>query len=183
MTRIFLSGTFFCLGLAFAVPAMAERDVRIGLPDHGALHLKLPDNWQERIQRQEDPKEAPLIEITPEKGAAFRIVISPVWPTSPQDKLPDAEAIRSLMQTGAKAARAEAVEKEIKVEDVRGMQALGSYFSATDKDPAPGDFLNLTQGLVRVNDICVSFRVFSNGPRAVVLEPALKMIRLMRHSQ
>lgn len=179
--RTLLCGAAASLCMAFAVPAMAERDVRIGLPDHGALHLKLPDGWQERIQRTKDPKEPPLIEISPEKGADFRIVLSPVWPMTPEDKLPDAAAIRSIMQTGAKAARAEAVEKEIAVKDVRGMQAIGSYFSATDKDPAPGDFLNLTQGLVRVNDILVSFRVFSNGPRAAVLEPALKMVRLMRH--
>jgi hypothetical protein len=175
-----IRGAFAALLLAAALPALADRDVRIGLPSHGALFLKMPDDWQERISR-EKPNEPPLIEITPASGATFRIVLSPVWPESAEDKLPDAEAIRTIMQTGAKAAKAESVEKDIAVQDVRGMQALGSYFSATDKDPAPGDFLNLTQGLVRLGEICVAFRVFSNGPRSVVLEPALKMVRLMRH--
>jgi len=157
------------LAAFFAGHAFADRDVRVGLPGHGALFLKLPDDWQERIQRASDPSEPPLIEITPASGNTFRIVISPVWPVAAGDKLPDAAAIREIMVTGSKAAKAEAVETDIPVLDVRGMQALGSFFSATDKDPAPGDFLNLTQGLVRLGDICVAFRVFSNGPRAVVL--------------
>ena len=172
---------FAALLLAFAVPALAERDVRIGLPSHGALFLKLPDDWQERITRGKEIAEAPTVTITPASGAAFRIVLSPVWPMAKDDELPDAKAIRGIMEQGAKAAKLEAVEKEIPIVDVRGMQAMGSYFSATDKDPAPGDFLNLTQGLVRLGDICVAFRVFSNGDKAVVLEPALKMVRLMRH--
>lgn len=180
-----MSNRIAVMALAFAAlaagPAFAERDVRVGLPKHGALFLKLPDDWQERIQRAAEPSDPPLIEITPASGNAFRIVLSPVWPTSPQDKLPDAPAIREIMVTGSKAAKVEAVETEIPVLDVRGMQALGSYFTATDKDPGPGDYLNLTQGLVRLGDICVAFRVFSNGPRAAVLEPALRMVRMMRN--
>jgi hypothetical protein len=160
--------------------AAAERDVRIGLPNHGALFLRVPDGWEERISRPK-PDEPPLILVTPASGPAFRIVISPVWPVTAEDKLPDADAIRAMMESGANAAKEVAVETEIPMQDLKGMGTVGTYFSVTDRNPAPGDFKNLTQGLARVGTIVVAFRVFTNGDRPAVLESALKMFRTMRH--
>ena len=177
--------THFLRGLALlllALPgaALAERDVRIGLPSHGSLYLKMPDGWEERIQRTK-AEEPPLIQVTPASGAAFRIIIAPAWPTAEEDKLPDADAIRGILENGAKAARQIAVEPEIQMLDLKGFQAMGTYFTVTDKAPGPGDFKQLTQGLVRLGSIVVAFRVFSNGDRANVLDPALRMIRTMRN--
>ena len=61
------------------------------------------------------------------------------------------------------------------------MGIVGTFFSVTDRSPAQGDFKNLTQGLARVGTIVVAFRVFSNGERAAVLDPALRMFRTMRN--
>ena len=175
--RLLRSLPFLLLALPGA--AAADRDVRIGLPGHGALYLRMPDGWEERISRPK-PNEPPVILVTPASGTPFRIMISPVWPTAPEDKLPDADAIRAMMQSGAKAARDMAVEAEIPMQDLKGMGSVGTYFSVTDRNPT-GDFKNLTQGLARVGEIVVAFRIFSNGERGLVLEPALKMFRTMRN--
>lgn len=178
-SRIVRTLAFLFLALPGAVLA-ADRDVRVGLPGHGALFLRMPEGWEERISR---PKadEPPVIMVTPASGPPFRIVISPVWPVTAEDKLPDADAIRAMMESGASAAKKIAVESEIPMQDLKGMGIVGTFFSVTDRSPAQGDFKNLTQGLARVGTIVVAFRVFSNGERAAVLDPALRMFRTMRN--
>jgi hypothetical protein len=180
MRTLLLRGAAFALFLLSAAASAADRDVRIGLSGHGALFLRVPDGWEERISRGK-PDEPPTILVTPASGHAFRILITPAWPVAADDKLPDADAIRAMLESGAKAARAVAVESEIPMQELKGMQAIGSYFSVTDRAPAAGEFRNITQGLARVGSIVVAFRVFSNGERAAVLDPALKMFRTMRN--
>lgn len=182
MSARLLRGALAALVGLWLLPAAhaADRDVRIGLPKKEALRLKVPEGWEERIARR-TPDAQPIIVITPAKGRDFRIVLTPVWPQRPEEKLPDAATIKAMMESGAAAARAEAADADMPLREVKGSQAQGSYFSATARDPKPEDFRNITQGLVRLGDIVVGFRVHSNGERATVLEPALKMIRSMRY--
>lgn len=147
------------LALVLALPAAADRDVRIDRPR---------------------PAEPPTVVITPAEGRAFRIVLSPVWPTAPGDELPDAIAIRELMEVGAKAAWAASKEADIALRELKGAQAFGTYFAATDRAPAPGGLPHLVQGLVRLGDICVAFRIYSGGEAAVV-ERAIRMVGAMRN--
>lgn len=179
-SRLVRALAFLLFLLAIPGAAFADRDVRIGLPGHGALFLRMPDGWEERISRPK-PDEPPVILVTPASGPSFRIMISPVWPVTAEDKLPDADAIRAMMESGASAAKKIAVESEIPMQDLKGIGLVGSFFSVTDRSPAPGDFKNFTQGLARVGTIVVAFRIFSNGDRSVVLDPALKMFRTMRN--
>ena len=171
-----------CLAfLLFALPgAAADRDVRVGLPKHGALFLRMPEGWDERISRPR-PDEPPVILVTPASGPPFRIVISPVWPMAPGDQLPNTDEIRAMMESSAAAAKKRSIETEIPMHDLNGFGPAGTYFSVTERSPAPGDFGNLTQGLARVGEIVVAFRVLTNGDPVSVLGPALEMFRTMRN--
>ena len=51
------------------------------------------------------------------------------------------------------------------------------FYSATDRAPKPGEFKFLTQGIVRVGELAVTFTIPNDGQEAVVkqaLEALLK---------
>ena len=168
------------LACTFALPALAEREARIGLPNRGALLLVVPDGWRERIDRP-DPAVPPRIAVVPDDGSAFRILLMPAWPKAANDRLPDLDAMKEMMQAGADAARPAAVEGELPVQEVKGTQAVGAYFSATARAPAMGAHKRLTHGIVRIGTIVVAFRIHDNGDPKV-LEAALRLVRQMRHA-
>jgi hypothetical protein len=167
------------LALACALPAFAEREARIGLPNRGALLIKLPDGWREEVARP-DPASPPAILVTPEAGTAFKMLLQPNWPKDGKGKLPDPAAIREVLTAGSKAAASVAVEKTISIQDLRAPMVAGSYYSITDRAPEPGDYKHISQGMVRVGNIVVAFQVLNNGDPKV-LEAALNLIRSLRH--
>ena len=169
------------LGAVLAMLALAavsaEREVRVGLPNHGSLVLKVPDGWREEISRR-DPAAPPAILVTPESGTDFKMLLMPNWPKE-GSKLPDLAAIQEMLATGAKAAGPASVEKTLAVQEVRGPVVAGGYFSATDRAPEKGEYKHVSQGMVRLGAIVVAFQLMDNGDPKV-LETALKMVRAMR---
>jgi hypothetical protein len=74
------------------------------------------------------------------------------------------ELILKILQDGGNKLLAEAVEKELRFQELKGKTGLGYYFSITDKAPAikPGEYKYMTQGGIPVGNLLVMFTIFSN---------------------
>jgi hypothetical protein len=70
--------------------------------------------------------------------------------------VPDVAAIRREVVSAVSDAAQHAVEKALLLHELRGSQAVGYYFEATDRNPSPGDCKHLTQGILHLGAISLS---------------------------
>ena len=155
-----------------AVPAWGG-DVRIPIASGGALVVTVPEGWQQRSEAGP----VPTLSLTPAKGSAFHVLVSPLVTTDGRMAPASREALRELVASGAEQARPQAVETSLPLHELASPTVQGTYFSATDRAPKPGEYKYLTQGAAAVQGLPVTFTILSNGNAEAAVRPALQMIR------
>lgn len=176
LTRQLVAVTLLCIATA---SAMAGGELRVPLPAHGAVVLTVPPTWNEQVRRPMADL-PPTIALSPKSGPNFQVLITPLWPANASIPKPSAQAVLSHVRSAAQHAMLQSVETDIPVLELVGPQVWGNYFSATDRAPKPDEFRNMTQGMLALGDLRVTFTVLSNGDPASVVGPALQMLRSMR---
>ena len=58
-----------------------------------------------------------------------------------------------------------------------GRSGPGYCFSATDRAPQPGEYKYLTQGIVRVGELSVTFTILTNDGQEAVVKQALEALK------
>ena len=153
-------------------PALAT-DARVALPGGGAWVLPAPAGW--RQTEQAGP--GPTLSLTPQSGNAFQILVSPLVRAGNPMPSTSPEFVRRITQSGADSARAQSVEPSLPLQELRSANVLGSYFSATDKAPKPGEYKYMTQGALAVQGLVVTFTILSNDGAKPAVEAALGMLK------
>jgi len=105
------------------------------------------------------------------------VLITAIWPIAPATKMPDDDTIRSQVVTSAKKIEPQSVEGRLALQELKGKNGRGFYFAATDRAPNPGEYKYLTQGIIRVGDIALSFTVLTNDGEEAVVKAALDTLR------
>ena len=172
--------SFTCLlllALAHAADAAnaGATDKRYSLPGHGALALKIPAGWKDKVEQPEATK-PPTISFGTADGNPFIVTVSPIWGegvTSP----PGGKTLRENVERARHGIEAFAVEKELKIREFKGASGPGFYFTATDAALTPGGYKFLTKGSLRVGAIEVAFVILTNDGQQKVVRDALSMLR------
>jgi len=146
------------------------------LPEHAALTLLVPEGWVGEM-KQGGSHMGPTITMGPRSGAKFVMTMTAVWPMAPAHEMPDESAIRSEVAAAAKSAQSQSVEGVLSIQEIKGVDGRGFYFTATDRAPKPGEAKYLTQGIIRVGDISLAFTVLTNDGQEAVVRAALEMLR------
>ena len=92
---------FSCL----AVPSWGG-DFRIPVATGGALVVTVPEGWQQRSEAGP----VPTLSLTPAKGSAFHVLVSPLVTTDGRMAPASPQALRELVASAAEHARPQAVE-------------------------------------------------------------------------
>ena len=163
------------VSLLVALHALAA-DVRVSLPGGGTLVLPVPAGWRQVRQ----PGPVLTLSLTPEAGNSFQVLVSPLIRPNGVTAPADADSLRRLVSSSAQGALSQAVEKTLPLEELRGDNVQGSYFSATDRAAKPGEFKFMTQGAVSIQGLPVTFTILSNGNSKVAVDPALRMLKAAR---
>jgi len=166
------------VSLLVVLQALAA-DVRVSLPGGGTLVLPVPAGW--RQARQAGP--VPTISLTPEAGNSFQVLVSPLVDPNGVTAPADPDSLRRVVSSIAQSSLSQAVEKTLPLEELRGDNVQGSYFSATDRAAKPGEFKYITQGAVSVQGFPVAFTILSNSNSKVAVDPALRMLKAARLEQ
>ena len=146
------------------------------LQGHGALQLAVPRSWNDQM-RQLKAEDPPMILFTPEKGYGFNMQVTPLWSSKPGATLPSADEIRRTVTRAANDAQFQAADTAIQVKEIQGAAGTGYYFSITDRAPKPEEFKYMTQGMVAVGELVLSFTVLSNDGAEPAVADALKMLK------
>jgi hypothetical protein len=160
--------------------ALAASPQVFELPDHGALTLLIPEGWLGEM-KQPASQSPPTITMAPRSGAKFVITLTAAWPMASAHKLLDENTIRSEVAAAAKSAEPQSVEGVIPLQEIKGVDGRGFYFTATDRAPKPNEAKHLTQGIIRVGDIWLAFTVLTNDGQEAVVRAAFEMLRTAVH--
>jgi hypothetical protein len=170
----------FIGGLLFAAVSVAmgtdAQTKRYALPDKTSLELSIPAGWQDEMKQGESGT-PPTIAFTPREGPRFQVVVTPIWRPRPEVPVASAEQIRQSVQRAADQVKPQAAESYLSVEELTGAQGPGYYFSATDKAPKPDEFKYLTQGMLLVGELAVTFSILTNDGQEKVRDAALDMLK------
>jgi hypothetical protein len=178
--------TFACVALVAAIlgvlsGAAAAQLQRYPIANHGALELQVPDGWVGEASGGA-PNAPPTIQFSA-PGRDFSVMVTALWSPSGDAAVP--ERIRAAIEKQAAAPEiSERAEEATRpVQELRGPQANGYYFSATDKTwkAGSGDYRHVTQGGMAVGTLAVTFTILSNA-LAPDRDAALEMLRSARHS-
>ena len=164
--------------LATAAVAAEGETKKYPLPDKSALQLSVPAGWQDEARAKEGSSPAGIV-FTPREGPAFKVFIIPVG-------LAKADAdtaiqMRLSVQQAADKVKPQAAEPILAAEEFKGAKGPGYYFSATDAAPKPDEFKYLSQGMLLVGEVVVSFGVLTNDGQADVKEQAFSMLTGAAH--
>jgi len=146
------------------------------VPDKSTLQLGLPASWKDEV-REGERGFPPTIVFTPRQGAPFQVLVTPISRPRPDVPVPTGEQIRDSVQRVGDQMKTQTVEKELPVIELKGAGGPGYYFSATDKAPAPGEFKYLTQGMLLVGELAVTFSILTNDGQEKVRDDALAMLK------
>ena len=142
--------------------------------------MKVPSGWTDEL-RQPQGAVPPTIAFRPRDGKGFDVLVTPIWRERADLPVATKDAIKQGVQKAADEVKKQAVEKMIPVVEFAGASGPGFYFSATDKAPNPGEYKYLTQGLLNVGELTVTFSILTNDGQEQVTQDALNMLKSAVH--
>ena len=178
MPRIKLSVAL--LALLGAATALAQTNStgprRFTLPEHGQFVIQVPADWKGEVS-QPATRMPPTIAFTPASGKPFQIMMTTIWPATKDRQPQSRDELRATVQRGVDGAKPQAVEKELRLVEFQGRTGPGFYFSATDRAPKPDEYKFLTQGVVRVGELSVTFTILTNDGQEAIVKQALDALK------
>jgi hypothetical protein len=159
-----MKSVFVTVALLFLSCAVVaeESEVRsYPLPNHGTFNLTIPKSWQGRVSQPPDNL-PPTIVFAPPGPPTYQVLITPIWPAKPGIILPDHAGVRKNVERAAEKAKSQSVEKEIPIKEITGLSVAGYYYAITDKSPKPDEYKYMTQGMVRLGELMITFTALTN---------------------
>jgi hypothetical protein len=157
-------------------PTQASSERRYAIPFFGDLVLQVPDAWKGDL-RQPPNDLPPIITFSPAAGAPFTILVTAGGKYYFRPPIRDGNDLRKRVETMARRAGQQSVEKTLEIKKLQGDECYGFYFSATSRAPKAGDYKYLTQGIAAVSEVIMAFNILTNKGRESVVEAALAMLR------
>ncbi|MES2609034.1 MAG: hypothetical protein V4679_02285 [Pseudomonadota bacterium] len=176
MLRTALASIAFFLCL----PVLAE-ELRVPMPGRDDLVIDLPAQWRAQVRRPHGEL-PPSVAISGSDAKALQMLLTPIWPVGSAPRPPTADELRGLVQAGATRAQPKAVESDLPLKDLGAPGKTGYYFSATDRAPEPDGYKHLTQGMLGMNELRVTFTVLVNGAPQEPTAQALELLRSLRRA-
>jgi hypothetical protein len=166
-----------CAWLA-ACPARCDEPAlrRYELPNRDTLELTLPAGWEDQVDQPEGGGPPTIVmSITPE--GPRQVFITPEWPDPTGKDVREPPQLRDAIRDAAERVKPQAVESFLEVRQLNGANGIGYYFSATDRDPRPGEFKFMHQGVLQVGALTLWFTVLANDGEDTVAVEALSMLQ------
>jgi hypothetical protein len=129
----------------------------------GKVLADIPPDWTGTAPPASIP-EATTSRFTPE-SSQDRVILVTIMQVVPGSAFASKrrEGIEELVATSAEQAATQSEEGSLKVENFSSESVFGSYFSATDKAPPPGEYKYMTQGVASFGNLVINFIALSHG--------------------
>lgn len=162
--------------VAAALMVATGGEKSFSLSDRGSFKLKVPAGWTDLV-RQQAPGVPPTITFQSAQGSPSQVLVTPMWSMRPDKPLAGKIEMKQQVESSIDRVRNDAVEKDIKVVEFNGTSGAGYYFSVTDRAPKPGEFKYMSQGMMRIGELLVTFTILTNDGQQSVPKDALTMLQ------
>jgi hypothetical protein len=174
-----LSITFLITSIALAGGLRAVK--KYPIPEHGVLELNVPNSWKGDIHKpQKDVP--PTIIFSPKKGNDFQVLITVLWDNTGEQDFNSPDKIRTYVQEDGQKFLPKAVETKLLVQQMRGVNNTGYFFSLTDKAPNPGEFRYITRGGMAVGNLLLNVTILYRVEDSESVKDALSVLREAKQS-
>jgi hypothetical protein len=176
--------TALLAGAALVAASHARSDEplarRYELPNLDTLELSLPTGWIDNVD-QPPGGGAPTIELGPAEGAPFQVFVTPEWMDPNAGDIRETTALRDAIRDASERIGPQVVESFLEVRQLDGVNGIGYYFSATDRDARADEFKYMTQGVLQVGELTLWFTILSNDGQDTVAVEALMILQTAVH--
>jgi len=168
-----------CL-MAGKVLAQSSAPKEYPVPNHGFLRMNMPLAWKVEPRALADPSSL-FLHIAPTKGNTFDAQVTVVWLNAANLSATTAESIKANTERTGNGVLLQAVEKTLTLREMRGTQTVGTYYSLTDRIPAPGEFKHITQGSFLTGELMCAFTIHSESSNTSEVKQLLKILTEATH--
>jgi hypothetical protein len=174
-----LRRALYAAALLFASTALAQPvPQRFAIPQHGAVLLNVPSDWQAADKAAANPPSV-AIRLQPADGDSFDLQMTAVWlePAKRAEMTP--QVIKERVQATSKELLPQSIEQQAPLIELRGKQALGYYFSLTDRESRNqgSDYKYIAEGTVTVGELVLIFTFLHRQAGTPAREQALQVVR------
>lgn len=136
------------------------------VPQAGSIVLSMPKSWSFETSNPSNSRQRAITIYTDEQ---FHFMITAIRPRVQAQ--PDDVATYEAAESAKKQVGTIALQKEIKVEELKGRNAKGHYVFVSDKTLVgkpnqPQNWKHMWQGMLKTGDVFVTFSIFSNDADA-----------------
>jgi hypothetical protein len=172
-----LSITFLITSIALAAGLRAVK--KYPIPEHGVLELNVPISWKGEVHKPQKNL-PPTIIFSPKKGDDFKVLITVLWDNTGEQDFNSPDKIRTYVQEDGQKILPKAVETKLLVQQMRGVNNTGYFFSLTDKAPNPGEFRYITRGGMAVGNLLLNVTILYRVGDSQSVKDALSVLREAR---
>lgn len=170
-------GTALVVASTVAAGAAQQPEMRsYTVADEGLLTLYVPKHWNDS-KSQLSIGLPRTIRFSSGEGERFEVLFSARWSGRADPSVVEPNFLLSVTTYGAKIAAPQALEPELQVHSLPTHTGEAYVFSATDKDPKPGEYRYMVQGAVNVQGLVCTFTILTDGQNSAALADAIEMIR------
>ena len=147
---------------------------------HGRLVMEVPADWQTQYVTYNDLT-PPTLHVNAENSSGFDLSVTIYWHDGLDHNLVSAESLRRLVEKVGHETIALSVQKQLKVEPIRGLGQPGFLFNLTDSEARQGEFHFVTQGAMAVGNLVLAFTLLTERHPSEEWSACLKMLKSARH--
>jgi hypothetical protein len=176
-SSMFLAAALFAAGGASAIDSSLRR---YELPNRDVLEMDLPAGWVDHVEQPEGGG-PPTIEIAIVEGGPNQVFVTPQWADPTDPGIRELPALRDVIRDAAERIKPQVVESFLEVRQLGSGNGVGYYFTATDRDQAPGEFKFMNQGALQVGTLTLWFVILANDGQDTVAVEALAALQTAVH--
>ena len=162
-----------CLLLVFGLQPIAPR--LFDVPDHGRLRMVVPPLWKVVSKALKAPPAA-VIHIQPSIGDAFDLQMTTIWLDAGMKAKMTPDVVKGNVRRSGETLLKDAENKSLIIDDLKGEDVAGYYFTLADSNPKPGEFRYVTQGTFVTGELMTAFTFLHRLPDPEDLQLFLRML-------
>ena len=164
------------LSVVLSIPAFADEET-VGrlypVNETSKLRLEVPASWLHVIEKNGKPM---TITFRIKNDKSFAVMVTPLLPREGTALYYTDTSIKGIVTNNSREIARQTAAKTLAIKEFKGTSGSGYHYFAVDPSPEPDGWKYLTQGMIRVADLGVTFSIFTNDPEDKVVKESLKML-------
>jgi hypothetical protein len=145
----------------------------------GILELNVPASWQDKVHKPQD-KMSPTLIFKPASGSDFEVMVIVSGGPKGDKGFNSPDRVRAMLETEGRKLLPKITEPKIALQEMKGVNTTGYFFSVTDKAPEPGEYRYMTRAGIGVGTVLLNATIFHRVKESDSVKEALSMLREAR---